>query len=222
MTSPSDAQEIYRLRFGDTQRYRQAVWKILTAEYFPKYVHREDVVLDLGCGYGEFINNVRCAAKYAMDLNPDAKRFLRPEVRLLEQDCAQRWEIPDATLDVVFTSNFFEHLPSKSNLEKTILEAHRVLKAGGRLIAMGPNIKYLPGPYWDFIDHHLPLTELSVLELMTKCGFDAEFCIARFLPYTMSTGRQYPAWTLRFYLAAPFLWRFWGKQFLVVGRKRPC
>jgi len=175
--------------------------------------------LDLGCGWCEFINAVPCRRKFAMDLNPDVERHALPGVKVLQQDCSEKWQVQDESLDVVFTSNFFEHLTSKSALEKTLLEAHRVLKTGGRLIAMGPNIKHLPGAYWDFIDHHLPLTELSLLELMKKCGFEREFCIGRFLPYTMSEGRQYPIWMLRLYLAVPFVWRFWGKQFLVVGRK---
>jgi len=155
-----------------------------------------------------------------MDLNPDAERHALPGVKVLQQDCSETWQVEDESLDVVFTSNFFEHLTSKSALEKTLLEAYRALKADGRLIAMGPNTKYLPGAFWDFIDHHLPLTELSLLELMKKCGFDGEYCVSRFLPYTMSEGRQYPMWMLRLYLALPFVWRFWGKQFLVVGRKK--
>lgn len=35
----------------------------------------------------------------------------------------------------------------------------------------------------------------------------------------MSQGFQPPLWTVRIYLAMPILWRFWGKQFLVVLRK---
>jgi hypothetical protein len=105
-------------------------------------------------------------------------------------------------------------------LEQTLVEAHRTLKPGGRLICMGPNIKYVPGAYWDFIDHHLPLTELSIVELMKKSGFQVEYCLDRFLPYSMAQGPQYPVWMLRAYLAFPLAWRFWGKQFLVVGRKK--
>ena len=85
---------------------------------------------------------------------------------------------------------------------------------------MGPNIKYVAGAYWDFIDHHLPLTELSLVELMKKCGFAAECCVDRFLPYTMVESPKYPVWMLRVYLALPWVWPFLGKQFLVVGRKK--
>ena len=217
--SPSDLQQLYETRFAAQSGYRKRIWEVL-APFFSRWIPAEAAVLDLGCGWCEFINAMTCRRKFAMDLNPDAERHALPGVTLLHQDCSEAWQLDKESLDVVFSSNFFEHLPSKSALEKTLLEAHRTLKTGGRLIAMGPNIKYLPGAYWDFIDHYLPLTELSILELMKKCGFDEEFCAGRFLPYTMSDGRQYPIWMLRFYLAVPFVWRFFGKQFLVVGRRK--
>jgi len=217
--SPADLQQLYETRFAGQGEYRKRVWKEL-CRFFSRWIPAEAGVLDLGCGWCEFINAVPCGRKFAMDMNPDAQRYALPGVKVLQHDCSITWQIENESLDVVFTSNFFEHLTSKSALEKTLLEAHRVLKADGRLIAMGPNIKYLPGAYWDFIDHHLPLTELSLLELMKKCGFEEEFCVGRFLPYTMSDGRQYPVWMMSVYLALPVVWRFWGKQFLVIGRKK--
>src|SRR6266404_1171544 len=162
--TPEDLQRIYQSRFGQNAEYRQAVWRVLINYYFGRYVRPSDVVLDLGCGYGEFINQIRCASKFAMDLNPDAPNRLVPEVKCLQQDCSLAWSLPEDSLDLVFTSNFFEHLPSKSSLGDTLDEAHRCLKPGGHLVAMGPNIKYLPGSYWDFWYHHLPLTELALKE----------------------------------------------------------
>ncbi len=155
-----------------------------------------------------------------MDMNPDARRHAAADVNVLEQDCSQEWNLDAGNLDAVFTSNFFEHLPTKAALHKTILQAHRALKPGGRLIALGPNIKYLPGAYWDFFDHHLALTELSLSEVLMNSGFEVRICWARFLPYTMSTGGEYPIWILRMYLAMPVAWRFFGKQFLIVAEKR--
>jgi hypothetical protein len=40
------------------------------------------VSLDLGCGYGEFVNNIRCGMKFAMDMNPGARAHLRAGVCL--------------------------------------------------------------------------------------------------------------------------------------------
>jgi SAM-dependent methyltransferase len=188
-------------------------------EFFTHWLKHSDAVLDLGCGYGEFINNVSATAKFAIDLNPSAREHLSPDVQFLEQDCSAPWKLPDGSLDLVFTSNFFEHLPSKQALQSTLLEARRCLKPAGRLIAMGPNVKFLSGKYWDFFDHQLPLTDLSLSEVLVMTGYHVERAIPRFLPYSMSQGLQPPLWTLRIYLHMPALWRFFGRQFLVVGRK---
>jgi hypothetical protein len=123
-------------------------------------------------------------------------------------------------LDLVFTSNFFEHLPDKAALGSTLDQARRCLKSGGKLIAMGPNIKFLPGAYWDFWDHYLPLTEASMAEGLRVHGFDVLRCLDRFLPYTMAHGPQYPLILLKMYLRMPLAWRFFGKQFLAVARKK--
>jgi SAM-dependent methyltransferase len=216
---PEDLEKLYTTRFTGHEAYRNRIWQILTSEFFSRWTGTSSVILDLGCGYGEFINNIAASKKYAMDLNPSTKNQLHSDVEFLEQDCSLPWPFPDNSLDVVFTSNFFEHLPTKHVLLATLVEANRCLKPGGRLIAMGPNIKYLTGTYWDFFDHYLPLTELSISELMSLSGLRVEESISRFLPYTMSMGFQPALWKVRLFLKLPFLWRFFGHQFLVVGQK---
>ena len=84
---------------------------------------------------------------------------------------------------------------------------------------MGPNIRYLPGIYWDFYDHHIILTEASLGEALEMTGFELEYVKARFLPYTIVNVRPYPLWMVRLYLALPLLWRIKGRQFLIVGQK---
>jgi SAM-dependent methyltransferase len=214
-----DLQTIYHRRFTGKENYRQQVWGVLLSDFFQRFVPIEGAVLDLGSGYGEFINGVRCGARYAMDLNPDAGKYLDKGVQWFQQDCSHRWPLADNSLDVVFTSNFFEHLPDKSSLRETLREARRCLRPGGRLIALGPNIKYLGGAYWDFWDHHVSLTEASLAEVLQTIGFKMERVIPKFLPYTMSDGRQYPLFLLRLYLRLAPAWRFFGRQFLVVAAK---
>jgi SAM-dependent methyltransferase len=215
-----ELQRIYAARFKQTLEYRQRVWRILIDDFFHRFVRTSDHVLDLGCGYGEFISQVRCRQKYAMDVNPDVSAHIGREVTCLSQDCSRRWPLPDNSLDVVFTSNFFEHLPDKTALGRTLDEIHRCLKSGGRMIAMGPNIKYLPGSYWDFWDHYLPLTEKSLREAMESRQFKIEQCFGKFLPYTMVSGYRYPVILIRIYLRLRPAWRVFGKQFLVLGVKK--
>lgn len=217
-----NAQElsrIYQRRFGQTSAYRNRVWQVLTREFFQRWIPAGATVLDLGCGYGEFINNIQAGKKWAMDLNPDAPKHLGRDITFLEQDCSKSWQLAESSLDVVFTSNFFEHLPNKQCLRETLRQAHRSLKPGGQLIALGPNIKYLPGQYWDFFDHHTILTEASLAEVLETEGFVLELVVPRFLPYTLVNAPEYPLALLRVYLALPWLWWVKGRQFLVRARK---
>jgi len=217
--APPDLQRIYQGRFAGELEYRRAVWRVLVADFFGRFIRPEASVLDLGCGYGEFINQVSCARRFAMDLNPDAAKQLAQGVTLVQQDCSERWPLADSSLDVVFTSNFFEHLPDKAALGRTLDQIHRCLKPGGQLIAMGPNIKHLPGRYWDFWDHYLPLTELSLTEALETRGFNITLSRDKFLPYTMSGRGRSPLLLVRLYLRLPLAWRIFGKQFLVVAAK---
>jgi SAM-dependent methyltransferase len=216
-----DLQALYAQRFSGKEAYRRRVWGVLFSDFFAPYVRGAAAVLDLGCGYGEFINQVDAPRCYAMDLNPDAGRHLRPHIEWLRQDCSQPWPIPDNSLDVVFSSNFFEHLPDEATLLATVSEAYRCLRPGGRLVALGPNITYVGRAYWDFEDHQLALTEASLGAVLQSAGCALERVVPRFLPYTMSDGRQYPTFLLRLYLRLPFAWRLFGSQFLVVARKNP-
>ena len=222
MQSPPDErqlQRIYSARFSGNAEYRTKVWKVLVT-YFSRWFPGADAMLDLGAGYCEFINNVPARIRYAMDLNPDVHQLASRDVIVLQQDCAKPWPLPEGALDVVFTSNFLEHLPDKSAVTAVLSHAYRSLKPGGRFVAVGPNIKHVPGAYWDFFDHYIPLTELSLAEALSHCDFEIEARIGRFLPFTMAHGRyRHPLWMLRLYLVLPFVWRIFGKQFLVVGRK---
>jgi SAM-dependent methyltransferase len=216
---PEELRRLYGTRFEKNLEYRKRVWSVLVPEFFQKYASPAASVLDLGCGYGEFINAIRCGRKLAMDLNPDAPRFLAKDVQFLQQDCSTTWQCQDGSLDIVFSSNFFEHLPGKNALKLTLEEAFRALKPGGRLIALGPNIRFLADKYWDFWDHHLALSDRSLAEGLENCGFVIQENHDRFLPYTMVNSRQYPLAVLSLYLKMRPAWKIFGRQFLIVAAK---
>ena len=224
MTAPphsaSDLEQIYERRFAGMEDYRRSVWQVLCGEVFSKWIAPDATVLDLGSGYCEFVNQIAAGQKYAMDLNPATRFHADVDVSVLQQDCSAEWQVAPQTLDAVFTSNFFEHLSDKMALERTVLSAWRSLKPGGRIIAMGPNIRYTGDAYWDFYDHYVALTDLSLIELFRKCGFEIEYARAQFLPYTMANGRRYPSWVLKTYLRLTPVWKVFGQQFLIVANKR--
>lgn len=214
-----DLGKEYQNRFAALAPYRDAVWKVLVKGFFQNYVARNATVLDLGAGWGEFTRNIQAGRKIAMDLNPDMPARVGPGVETILQDCSQTWQLPDNSVDVIFTSNFFEHLLTKDALRRTLMEGLRCLKPGGRIIALGPNIRALHGTYWDFWDHYLALSDRTMTEVLTLTGYAVERAVPRFLPYSMSLGMTPPVALVGLYLKLPFLWRLFGKQFLVVARK---
>ena len=219
MSSEKQLSQIYEKRFAGYENYRNQVWKILVNEFFSKWIKSTDHILDLGCGYGEFINHANCQVRMAMDLNPKTKSLLNKEIILHEQDCSKPWKIESNSLDIIFTSNFFEHLPEKKALDRTIVEIKKSLKPGGRLIAMGPNISVLKGKYWDFWDHHVALSDQSLCELLQIHDMIIEESHPKFLPYNMVRVKEHPFFMVSLYLRFPFLWKVFGKQFLIVAKK---
>lgn len=216
----TDVQQLYAVRFGDTgldKRHR--VWRVLCEDFFNALVEPGGVVLDLACGYGEFIKNIRCAGKIAVDLNPDAQAQLDEGIRFFRAAATDLQQIHDETVDTAFTSNFLEHLHSKDECDQVFDEVWRVLRPGGRFIVLGPNIKYAYREYWDYYDHVLPFSDLSVAEGLQQHGFAIERKVPRFLPYTMRGGLPSGNFLIRLYLRLPLAWRLFGKQFLVIAGK---
>lgn len=209
----------YQQRFEANRAYRDAVWKALCESVFSRLIQPTDTVLDLGAGWGEFSRNIVARRKYAMDLNPDCGQRVEGYAEFLHQDCSERWPLEDESLDVVFTSNFLEHLSGKDLIDLTLDEASRCLRKGGLIVCVGPNVRCLPGAYWDYWDHFTPITDRSMAEALSLHRFDVVRRTPRFLPYTMSEGRNPPLWAVRAYLAMPVFWPVFGRQFFVVGRK---
>jgi SAM-dependent methyltransferase len=209
----------YKFRFEKTGLEKRArVWRILCSSYFDQLIGPHQDVLDLGCGYGEFINNVNARSKIAVDRNSDISGHLHADVKFIHCDAAEI-DLPNGSVDVVFTSNFLEHLANKTECDSVFAEVLRVLRPGGRLIVMGPNIKYCHRVYWDFYDHQLPLSHLSLEEGLVASGYDVVLNIPRFLPFTMKGRMPSSETAIRLYLSLPLAWPVLGKQFLVVARK---
>lgn len=215
-----DLAQLYRTRFSDADRTRKdAIWRVLCERFFQRYVPATSTVLELASGYGEFLRHIRAAKKIAVDLNPESSRFVPPGAEFHLRSADDLSCIPSDSIDVCFSSNFFEHLPSKEMLDRVLKEGLRVLRPGGIYLAMQPNLRYAPGEYWDYYDHVLPLTHLACQEAFAKAGFTVIELIDRFVPFSTSSRLpQHPA-LVRAYLAIPLVWRLLGRQFVIVGRK---
>ena len=220
MPRPDDLQRMYDRRFGpEARRAKAEVWKAIVEGFLQRYVAPTDRVLDVGCGMGEFLNHVRCAKRTGIDLNPAMRACLDEGVEFHAGDVRDLSFLSDGSQDLVFTSNLIEHLPSKADVERLLHETSRVLRKGGHLVLLGPNLRFLPGEYWDFWDHLVPITDRSLVEALETIGFETVEAIPRFLPYTTRSSLPKSPWLVRLYLRAPIAWRFLGGQFLVRAKK---
>jgi ubiquinone/menaquinone biosynthesis C-methylase UbiE len=220
MEKSLDLSTLYSNRFDPAeQRRKDRLWQVLCRDFFQKYVAPSDTVLDLGAGYCEFINHIHCAVKIAVDMNIETSRYAKPNIKVLKCMSNAMPSVLDSSVDVVFTSNFFEHLPDKFTFGETLREIFRVLRPRGKLLVLQPNIRLLNGEYWDFLDHYIPLTDRTVVEALTLAGFRVIEVRPRFLPYTTKSRIPQHPWLVWLYLRFPLLHRVMGKQAWIVGVK---
>lgn len=205
--------QLYEARFPPTEREaKDRVWRVLCKHFLSRFVKPTDRVLDLAAGYCEFINHIECGVKYAVDANPDASRFAEPEVTFVASDCRDLSLLPQEFFDVIFVSNFFEHLESKRDMDLVLRQALGLLRRGGRLLVLQPNIRYVGQRYWDFYDHHIPLSHLSLREALSKNGYKVDLLIPKFLPFTTKSMLPTAPWLVWLYLKCSPAHRFLGKQ----------
>jgi SAM-dependent methyltransferase len=188
-------------RFGHDDR-RAILWRVLCESYFQQLVSPADAVLELGCGYGYFINHIRCASRTAMDSWPGARDYLGSDVNALTGNITSLAGIADGSMDFVFASNVFEHL-EQADLFTCLAEVKRVLRAGGTLNILQPNYRFCYDEYFDDYTHKSPYSDRSLCDILQVSGLRILECRPRFLPLTIKS--RLPVWPalIRAYLASP-------------------
>lgn len=213
-------QKTYKNRFNDAERKRKdKIWQYLCQYAFQRFIFPIDTVMDLGAGNGEFINHIKCKKKIAIDMNPDTKKYAYEDVEVLDLKPNGLKKKFSKKIDKVFVSNFFEHLNSKSELLEFIDVIYEVLKPGGMVIVMQPNIKLVNGKYWDFVDHKLPLTAASLVEAFEISNYKIVDVIEKFLPFTTKNSLPVFPWMIYLYLKIPPWLHIGAGQSLVVAQK---
>jgi ubiquinone/menaquinone biosynthesis C-methylase UbiE len=219
MSLDLDLEAIYQRRFDPDLPFRQEMWRVLCRYFFQKYVPVHSSVLEIGAGYCEFINNIDAQTKIAIDLNPSMPRFANPDVTPIITSSTDLSAIEANSIDVVFTSNFFEHL-TRSDISHTIREVARVLKRDGRFLILQPNFRFCYRDYWMFFDHITALDDRSLAEVLETNGFQVVSIIAQFLPYTTKGRLPNSIFLLKLYLRLPIVWRIFGAQAFVIAEPK--
>ena len=212
--------DLYDVRFdAEEAAAKDRIWREIVA-YLGRWIDPGAPILDVACDRGHFIRFAVGSERWATDIR-DVGRSLPDDVRFVQGsglDLARL--VPTGHFGTVFMSNYLEHLPSADAVIDQLRVARQLLRPGGRLIVLQPNIRLVGPRYWDFIDHKVALTEHSLQEAAELAGLRMEELIVRFLPY--STKGRLPAHPalVRLYLRVRPAWRLLGKQTLYVGTPR--
>lgn len=213
-----DVTDVYRRRFTADIEFRKKMWALLCHDFFQKFVPEQSKILEIAAGYCEFINHIHAAKKIALDINPDIKQFANPDVEVLLAPSDKIKPVQDGTIDLVFTSNFFEHI-SRESIASTINEVYRILSPGGKFIILQPNIRYCYKDYWMFFDHITPIDDRALVEVLELHHFHILKALPRFLPYTTKSALPKSLFMLKVYLKLPIAWKIFGGQALIVCEK---
>lgn len=209
--------ELYGARFDEREvSAKDAVWREIV-RFLDRYVDHDAPVLDIACDRGHFIRWVRAPERWATDIR-DMHAVLPDDVRFV---CSSGLELidhlPDSHFGTVFMSNYLEHLESGDDVIEQLRIARRLLRPGGRVIVLQPNIRLVGPRYWDFIDHKVALTERSLLEAAELAGLHTVELITRFIPYSTKGRLPTDARLVRAYLRFRPAWWILGRQTLLIS-----
>jgi len=214
-----DEAAIYAERFPEAVHERRyAMWQEI-AGYLQRYVPADSVVLDIGAGEGYLVASLEARERWAVDLRPPWEP-LASRIRFVQGSGLEPGDsLATGTFDRVLMSNYLEHLPNASDVIRQFQVVHDLLRPGGQVIVLQPNIRLVGGAYWDFIDHKVALTQHSLEEAATLAGLRTVRTVVRFLPYTTKGRLPVDRRLVRLYLRVPLAWRMLGQQTLYIAER---
>lgn len=153
-------QEHYR------QKYRRLKPKWLDSlnlyrNLIDSYITLETRILDVGCGHGDFLKPVHDKTIYSYGLDPDEDVLAKNTfIKSKTVGIVEKLPFENNFFDLVISAWVLEHLPDP---QKAFQEIFRVLKPGGKIIFLTPNvwnynvwiIRFIPKKFHDFFTRKL-------------------------------------------------------------------
>ena len=195
--------------------HRAGVWREI-ARFVENDLAGKDSILETGCGYGDFINQVGVHTKHAIDLNDAVREHLAEDVKFTHGDCTDLSFLQDETVQNVFAGNLLEHLDSEQ-LRLLLREIRRVLTPGGRLLLIQPNYRLCCANYFDDYTHVSVFSDISLCGFLSACGMKVIKCVPGILPFSMQSKAPKHPLLVRLYLKSPI--RPFARQMYVVAEK---
>lgn len=174
----------YKSRFT-FNKDRDVVWKEIV-RFLNPFLKDAQVILDLGAGYCDFINNVTAQKKIAVDISPELSRYAHDDVQLVNSLATDLSAVNDNSVDCVFSSNLLEHL-TDSELEACLFEVKRVLKKGGLFITMQPNYRLAYKTYFDDFTHKKVFSDESLKGFLVAQDLTIVKYWKKFLPFSLKS-----------------------------------
>jgi SAM-dependent methyltransferase len=194
-------------------RERAHVWREI-ARYVRRDAHDVGVAIELGPGYCDFINAFPADRKIAFDLNPETRNYANPEVDLRIEDASHLSDLPPGSVDLIFASNFLEHL-AEAEVKLLLSSARGALSRRGRLILLQPNHRLCADHYFDDPTHKTIFDDRNIESWLERSRLRLNRIVPGLLPFSMKS--RLPKWPLlvRAYLNSPI--RPMGAQMYVVA-----
>src|SRR6266699_3449664 len=99
----------FQTRFSHDPR-REVLWRTLYRHHFSHLISKSDCVLELGAGYGHFINQVVARRRIALDQWEGFVDYLQPGIESRVGNVALLSFLAPASVNFAFASNLFEHV----------------------------------------------------------------------------------------------------------------
>lgn len=198
---------------------RTIVWQEICRYLNQHHIPPSARVLELGCGYGDFIGNISASFRAAVEYDRFFSSYLEQHagVEALWGDALEVLpQLPDHSFEVVFASNFFEHF-GRDDIRALTGEVLRILAPKGRLVVIQPNFRLCASGYFDDWTHITVFSHISFCDFLAAHGFEVTHCQKGFLPFSFKSRLPVSRLATRWYLKSPV--KPLAAQFLVVAEK---
>jgi len=125
------------------------------------YTTSKTKILDVGCGHGDFLKSVHDKTIHSYGLDPDKDALVKNTfIKNKKVGVVEKLPFESNFFDLVVSAWVLEHLPDP---QKAFQEIFRVLKPGGKVVFLTPNvwnynvwiIRLIPEKFHDFLTKKL-------------------------------------------------------------------
>ncbi|MBS0474901.1 MAG: class I SAM-dependent methyltransferase [Proteobacteria bacterium] len=176
ITSHYDYEYFYR-----SQRANGEIGGRANLFKFQPYIKSSDDVLDFGCGGGFLLNNLSCATKTGVELNPHARRYCEENHGIKVH--ASLDDVEDGRFDVVISNHCIEHVKDPY---QTIEKLKAKLRPGGRIVICVPidsySYRWAPNDVCNHLYSFSPMNLGNILQGAGFTGIESRALLHKWVP----------------------------------------